>query len=109
MSRIIGVWCSNTTCSHEQHRLHLKDMFSWQNRTGCVTQSILVVFPGSVENHWPLSTSIIESGQPPVNDDTGRWSIVYDGILYNAAMLGEELHAKGQSRSATDAEIIMHA
>jgi asparagine synthase (glutamine-hydrolysing) len=110
MSRIIGLWCSNMTCPPEEHRLHLKDMYARQNHTKDVTQSILVVSHEYIGNPWKAHTSIAEFGQPPINDETGRWSIVYDGILYNAPMLGKELNVKSPlSCSATDIEVIIHA
>lgn len=51
-----------------------------------------------------------DAGLQPFTDDTGRWSIMLNGEIYNYRELRRELEAEGcHFRSATDTEVLLHA
>ncbi len=50
------------------------------------------------------------AGHMPMTDETGRWSLAYNGELYNAPDLKDELLALGHSfRSTGDTEVLLKA
>jgi len=51
-----------------------------------------------------------ENGNQPITDHTGRYTIVFNGEIYNFKNLREQLLAKGISfRSQTDTEVLLYA
>lgn len=51
-----------------------------------------------------------ENGNQPISDPTGRYTIVFNGEIYNFKNLREQLIAKGISfRSQTDTEVLLYA
>lgn len=50
------------------------------------------------------------AGHQPMQDDSGRYTIVFNGEIFNYIELREELIAKGHRfRSQTDTEVLLHA
>ena len=53
---------------------------------------------------------ISENGNQPISDHTGRYTIVFNGEIYNFKNLREQLLEKGVSfRSQTDTEVLLYA
>jgi len=51
-----------------------------------------------------------DAGRQPMQDDTGRFTLVYNGELYNYQELRRELTARGcRFRSQTDSEVLLYA
>jgi len=51
-----------------------------------------------------------DAGRQPMHDDTGRFTLVYNGELYNYQDLRRELTARGcRFRSQTDSEVLLYA
>ena len=51
-----------------------------------------------------------DAGRQPIHDDTGRFTLVYNGELYNYQELRRELMARGcRFQSQTDSEVLLYA
>ncbi len=110
MPRILGFLCAKGTCSTEQHRLQAKELSTRQERTGRRALQILVIEPSALEHGKLASMALSRESWWPSGEEASRGCIVYEGFLYNAATLREELRNKGYSfRAADDAEVILKA
>jgi asparagine synthase (glutamine-hydrolysing) len=110
MSRIIGFLCQDNRCSTEQHHFQVKEASARYERTEIRALQILAIQPLCPE--WARSTPTLLDGKAlsPVYDETRRWCLAYDGLLYNASTLREELRSRGYYfHSATDTEVILKA
>jgi asparagine synthase (glutamine-hydrolysing) len=111
MARMLGLWCSKTPCSTENHARQFGRMVARQGRL-------------CVPDPWGLTASHIDSERArlvpeviggetevlPRGDTRGRWWLLYDGALYNAEAIRAELRAAGLDWCpGTDAEVVLQA
>ena len=60
--------------------------------------------------HARLSIIDVESSKQPMTDSTGRFTLVFNGEIYNYIELRDELRSKGIEFSTTgDTEVLLHA
>jgi asparagine synthase (glutamine-hydrolysing) len=57
--------------------------------------------------HARLAIIGISDGQQPMSDAAGRWSIVYNGEIYNYLELRDELAARWTFRTHSDTEVLL--
>jgi asparagine synthase (glutamine-hydrolysing) len=72
-------------------------------------QASLRVIPCAL-GHTRLSIIDLDSGAQPMSDATGRYSITFNGEIYNYAEIRAELIAHGQAfRTKSDTEVVLAA
>ncbi|MBL8297675.1 MAG: asparagine synthase (glutamine-hydrolyzing) [Rhodanobacteraceae bacterium] len=64
------------------------------------------------DEHWHMGHSRlaiigISDGQQPMSDASGRWTIVYNGEIYNYAELRAELASRWAFRTHSDSEVLL--
>ncbi|HKV98952.1 MAG TPA: asparagine synthase (glutamine-hydrolyzing) [Vicinamibacterales bacterium] len=67
--------------------------------------------PGIALGHTRLSIiDLSDAGRQPIRDDSGRYTMVYNGEVYNFEALRRELESRGcRFRSHTDSEVVLYA
>jgi asparagine synthase (glutamine-hydrolysing) len=110
MTRIAGLICTSATCSAEVHRFYAKDLSTPAPHGRANPRHVLAVVPDSRWQKPLCPPQLPDVAHQPLWDDEGRWSLVYDGTLYNAADLRAELLGRGcRVRSTGDAELVLQA
>ncbi len=69
-----------------------------------------VALTGCHLGHTRLSVIDLTGGRQPMQDETGRYHIVFNGEIFNYRELRDELAAEGTLfRTASDTEVLLHA
>jgi asparagine synthase (glutamine-hydrolysing) len=111
MARMLGLWCSKTPCSSENHAPHLGYMVAGPGRLRVPAPGNLTIGHAASED-TRLQPKVMggETGELARSAIHERWWLLYDGVLYNAEAIRGELRAYGLALwSATDAEVILQA
>ncbi|HZF29667.1 MAG TPA: asparagine synthase (glutamine-hydrolyzing) [Gammaproteobacteria bacterium] len=63
--------------------------------------------PASAVGHTRLAIVDLAGGQQPLRDPTQRWTLAFNGEIYNFAALRRELSGRWQFRDSSDTEVLL--
>jgi asparagine synthase (glutamine-hydrolysing) len=65
--------------------------------------------PGCAFGHRRLKVVDLEGGEQPMCSEDGRWTLVYNGEIYNFRELRQQLESVGHSfKQSSDTEVLLH-